>query len=198
MCDLLKFTHEVTRVARYRRWATTACITERVDCTPKKQRAYTYLHLVPDQAADSCFKSVDHTANDYASGTNRRFHSVQWYGATPLQPPRSTLPVEGIDAASESRVPGDFLNDVDELLRVVPGVQEDSGGDLYQLQGGGAVAGVVAMMARDNPLMADAAVGEKAHGNRLVTAGKKRRCGTVCLAGTATQRGFCASSISQR
>lgn len=90
--------------------------------------------------------------------------------------------------------------DVDELLRVVSvvrggGVEATYGGEKSEphtgLEAGG--PGVVLRDISSTPSTQNKA----SNGGLSGTAAKKRRCGTVCLAGTSTQRGFCASSLSQ-
>ena len=95
--------------------------------------------------------------------------------------------------------------DVDELLRVVSVVREGGIDAIYrgeksepatvlETEGPGAAsAGVVLRDISSGP-----STQNKPSGDGLsVTAAKRRRCGTVNLAGVSTQRGFCASSLSQ-
>lgn len=95
--------------------------------------------------------------------------------------------------------------DVDELLRVVSVVREGSIDAIYdggtgeprtgfEAQGAGATPlGVVVRDIYSTPSTQD----ENISSGLSVSGAKRRRCGTVCLAGASTQRGFCASSLSR-
>lgn len=132
--------------------------------------------------------------------------------------PAALLALTDFDASDD--------DDVDELLRVVPAVQENSSvSPLWHCGGGERSDGtkqiVVAcdiagagfdddvVIPTSSSVTVTSIAGQHGGGHRSngtasaisapeATALKtKRRCGTVCLAGTAVRRGYCASSISR-
>lgn len=121
--------------------------------------------------------------------------------ATALPAATVGFPVVSVDANLASCTPTDNVDNVDDLLQVVAAVQEENNGSVYgEVRSSGSqgdAPGRTAVVAYDTSMTRTTIAPNKTNGLSLEVTAKRRRCGTVRLAGTATRRGFCASSLSQ-
>ena len=85
--------------------------------------------------------------------------------------------------------------DVDELLKIVSVIEDDGERKRYPRKA--AAEGELALPRYRSSPIAATVVQSEADINEMTVTAKKRRCGTINLAGPATRRGFCASSMSQ-
>lgn len=115
----------------------------------------------------------------------------------------AALPTVGVEAtiATGTCIPSEDFDDVDDLLRVVSADKAESecttrAVDTFRNEAPEPAKKQLTPPAVD---VSNVPVNEPAKNadNLRAVAMKRKRCGTVCVAGAKVRKGFCASSLSQ-